>query len=159
MNVKYSLKRKWSWCQICCPLQWRHHELDGVSNHQHHDCLFNCLFRRRSKKTSKLRVTGLCAGNSPGTGKCFHFRTSSCRWWYRRLSWWQHTVPQVTAKLASWQLLVVITGSGRMACSFKYNPNSDAQYVLLTTTDIWMQINLVTSCNLYCRENHRDSDY
>ena len=25
--------------------------------------------RRRSKKTSKLRVTGLCAGNSPGTGE------------------------------------------------------------------------------------------
>ena len=25
------------------------------------------FFRRRSKKTSKLRVTGLCAGNSPGT--------------------------------------------------------------------------------------------
>ena len=27
---------------------------------------FNRLFRRRSRKTSKLRVTGLCAGNSPG---------------------------------------------------------------------------------------------
>ena len=27
------------------------------------------LFRRRSRKTSKLRVTGLCAGNSPGTGE------------------------------------------------------------------------------------------
>ena len=26
----------------------------------------NRLFRRRSKKTSKLHVTGLCAGNSPG---------------------------------------------------------------------------------------------
>ena len=26
-------------------------------------------FRRRSKKTSKLGVTGLCAGNSPGTGE------------------------------------------------------------------------------------------
>ena len=26
----------------------------------------NRLFRRRSKKTSKLRVTGLCIGNSPG---------------------------------------------------------------------------------------------
>ena len=25
--------------------------------------------RRRSKKTSKLRVTGLCVGNSPGTGE------------------------------------------------------------------------------------------
>ena len=47
-------------------LRWRHNGRDGVSNHQPHDCLLNRLFRRRSKKTSKLRVTGLCAGNSPG---------------------------------------------------------------------------------------------
>ena len=47
-------------------LQWRHNDHGGVSNHQPHDCLLNRLFRRRSKKTSKLRVTGLCAGNSPG---------------------------------------------------------------------------------------------
>ena len=46
-------------------LLWRHNGRDGVSNHQPHDCLLNCLFRRRSKKISKLRVTGLCAGNSP----------------------------------------------------------------------------------------------
>ena len=39
-------------------LQWRHDRRDSVSNHQPR------LFRRRSKKTSKLRVTGLCAGNS-----------------------------------------------------------------------------------------------
>ena len=45
-------------------LQWRHNEHTGVSNHQHHNCLFNCLFRRRSKKTSKLCATGLCGGNS-----------------------------------------------------------------------------------------------
>ena len=32
-------------------------------------CLLNCRFRRRSKKTSKLRITGLCAGNSPVTGE------------------------------------------------------------------------------------------
>ena len=38
---------------------------DGVSNHQPRHCLFIRLFRRRSKKTLKLRVTGLCAGNSP----------------------------------------------------------------------------------------------
>ena len=50
-------------------LQWRHNGRDGVSNHQPRDCLLNRLFRRRSKKTSKLRVTGLCAGNSPGTGE------------------------------------------------------------------------------------------
>ena len=51
-----------------CSLQWRHNEHDSVSNHQPHDCLLNRLFGRKSKKTSKLRVTGLCAGNSPGTG-------------------------------------------------------------------------------------------
>ena len=52
-----------------CTLQWRHNRHDSVSNHQPHDCLLTRLFRRRSKKTSKLRVTGLCAGNSPGNGE------------------------------------------------------------------------------------------
>ena len=47
-------------------LHWRHNDHDGVSNHQPHGCSLNRLFRRRSKKTSKLRVTGLCVGNSPG---------------------------------------------------------------------------------------------
>ena len=47
-------------------LWWRHNDHDSVSNHQPHECLLNRLFRRRSKKTSKLRVTGLCVGNSPG---------------------------------------------------------------------------------------------
>ena len=68
-------------------LHWRHNDHTSVSNHQPHDCLLNRLFRRRSKKTSKLRVTGLCVGNSPGPvnsphkaqlrGKCFHLMTSS----------------------------------------------------------------------------------
>ena len=49
-------------------LEWRYNGHDSVSNHQPHDCLLNHLFRRRSTKTSKLRVTGLCAGNSPETG-------------------------------------------------------------------------------------------
>ena len=48
-------------------LQWRHNGHINVPNHQPHDCLLNHLFRRRSKKTSKLRFTGLCAENSPGT--------------------------------------------------------------------------------------------
>ena len=45
----------------CSPLQWRHNGRDDVSNHQPHHCLLNRLFRRRSKKTLKLRVTDLCA--------------------------------------------------------------------------------------------------
>ena len=81
------------------PLQWRHNWSDGVSNHQPHHFLLSRLFGGRSKKTSKLRVTGLCAGNSPGTGtngqlrgKCFHLMTSSCygvtwpNWVYRIVS-------------------------------------------------------------------------
>ena len=49
-------------------LQRCHNGRDGVPNHQPHDCLLIRLFRRRSKKTSKLRAIGLCAGNSPVTG-------------------------------------------------------------------------------------------
>ena len=51
------------------PLRWRHNWRDSVSNHQPHDCLIMRLFRRRSKKTSKVRVTGLCAVNSLETGE------------------------------------------------------------------------------------------
>ena len=50
-------------------LHWRHNGRNGISNHQAHDCLLKCLFRRRSKKTSKLRITGLCLGNTPVTGE------------------------------------------------------------------------------------------
>ena len=72
-------------------LLWRHNGRDGFSNHQSHDCLLNRLFRRRSKDTPTLCVTGLCAGNQftgvrwiPRTngqkrGKSFHLMTSSCR--------------------------------------------------------------------------------
>ena len=53
---------------ISVPLPWRHNGHDSVSYHQPHHCLLNRLCGCRSKETSKLRVTGLCAGNSPGTG-------------------------------------------------------------------------------------------
>ena len=53
-------------------LKWRHKGCDDVSNHQPYDCLLNCLIRRRSKKTSKFHVTGLCARNSPLTGEFPH---------------------------------------------------------------------------------------
>ena len=56
---------------MICTLQWHQNGRDGVSNHQPHDCLLKRLFGRRKKerkKTSKLRVTGLCAGNSPMNG-------------------------------------------------------------------------------------------
>ena len=66
------------------PLQWRHNERDGVSDHQPHDCLLNRLFSA-DEKTSKLRVTGLCEGNSPVTGEFLALRASNAKnvsiWW------------------------------------------------------------------------------
>ena len=47
-------------------LHRRHNDHDDVSNHQPHGGLLNRLLKRRSKKTSKLRVTGLCVRNSAG---------------------------------------------------------------------------------------------
>ena len=74
-------------------LQWRHNELAGVSNHQPHHCLLNRLFRRRSKKTSKLRVTGLCAENSPGTGE---FPAQMACNAENVSIWWRHHVVHIT---------------------------------------------------------------
>ena len=68
-------------------LRWRHNDHAGVSNHQPHGCLLNRLFRRKSKKTSKLRVTGLCAGNSPGTGE---FPAQMASYAENVSIWWRH---------------------------------------------------------------------
>ena len=70
-------------------LQWRHNGHDGVSNHQPQDCLLNRLFGRRSKETSKPRVTGLCAGNSPVTGEFPAQRASNAE---NVSIWWRHHI-------------------------------------------------------------------
>ena len=78
-----------NWSTNKFTLRWRHNERDSVPNHQPHDCLFNRLFRRRSKNTSKLRVTGLCAGNSPGTGE---FPAQMASYAENVSIWWRHHV-------------------------------------------------------------------
>ena len=67
--------------------QWRHNGRDVVSNLQPHHCLLNRLFRRRSKTTSKLRVTGPCAGNSPVAGEFPAQMASSAE---IVSTWWRH---------------------------------------------------------------------
>ena len=62
-------------------LHWHHNDHDGVSNHQPHDCLVNRLFRRMSKKTFKLRVTGLCVRNSPGPAQMASNAENVSIWW------------------------------------------------------------------------------
>ena len=63
-------------------LQWRHNGRDGVSDHQPHYCLLNHLFRRRSKKTSKLRVTGLCVTGEFPAQRASNMENISI--------WWRH---------------------------------------------------------------------
>ena len=59
---------------------------------QPHECLPNRLFRRGSKKISKLRVTGLCAGNSLVTSEFPTQRASNAEnvsiWWRHHGFWW-----------------------------------------------------------------------
>ena len=68
-------------------LRWRHNRCDSVSNHQHRECLLRRLIRRTSKKTSKLRVTGLCAGNSAETGEFPAQMASNAE---NVSIWWRH---------------------------------------------------------------------
>ena len=80
-----------SWDVFHTPIQWRRIERDGASNHQPHRCLLNRLFRCRSKKTKKFRVTGLYEGNSLVTGEFPAQRASNAEsvfiWWrYHALS-------------------------------------------------------------------------
>ena len=72
---------------MCLSLRWRHNGHDGVSNHQPHHCLLIRLFGCRSNKTSKLRVTGRCARNSPGTGE---FPTQMASNAENVSIWWRH---------------------------------------------------------------------
>ena len=68
-------------------LLWRHNGRNGVSNHQPHHCLLNRLLRLSSKKTSRLHVTGLCAGNSPVTGE---FSAQMASYAENVSIWWRH---------------------------------------------------------------------
>ena len=79
------------WCisHIVFSSRWRHNGRDSVSNQQPHHCLLSRLFRRRSKKTSKLRVAGLCVGNSPGTGEFPAQMASNAE---NASIWWRHHV-------------------------------------------------------------------
>ena len=88
-------------CHLCksithTSLRWRQNGRDSVSNHQPQDCLLNRLFRRRSKKTSKLRVTGLYEGNSPRTGEFPAQMASNAE----NISiWWRHHVCMKISRL------------------------------------------------------------
>ena len=92
-------------------LWWRHNGRDVISNHQPHDCLLNHLFRRRSKKISKLRVTGLCAGNLPGTGEFPAQMASNAE--NVSISWRHHVLSVCCVHRCYWYNIVCLHNSYR----------------------------------------------
>ena len=66
------------------PLRWR------LKSPASQYCLLNCWFRRRSKKTAKLRVTGLRVGNSPVAGEFPVQRANNAE---NVSSWWRNNAP------------------------------------------------------------------
>ena len=100
-------------------LQWRHNERDGVSNHQPRDCLLKCLFRYRSKKTSKLHVTGLCEGNSLVTGEFPTQRASNAE---TVSIWWRHhdryfCFLGVSCMIGHWLMKPIYAFSKKVQCA------------------------------------------
>ena len=82
------------------PLRWRHNGCNSVSNHQPRECLLRRLIRRTSKKISKLRVTGLCAGNSPETGEFPAQMASNAE---NVSIWWRHDANGLCATDVKWK--------------------------------------------------------
>ena len=106
--------------KIAMTLQWRHNERGGVSNHRHLNCVLNCLFTHRSKKTPKLRVTGPCEENSLVTGEFPAQRASNAG---KVSIWWRHhgIFPRQTRH--------GLTGGNGFRCCIKYS-SSTLFYVL-----------------------------
>ena len=86
-------------------LHWRHNGRDGVSNHQPHHCLLNCLFRYRSQKTLKLCVTGLWAENSPQTGEFPAQMASNAE---NVSIWWRHHGKNIWEEYMRWDQQAVL---------------------------------------------------
>ena len=91
------------WTQISPALQWRHNGRDDISNHQPHHCFLSHLFRRRSKKTSKLHVTGLCVRNSPVSSEFPSQMPSNAE---NVSIWWRHheiDMGYMTTRSGTWK--------------------------------------------------------
>ena len=89
LHTLHFLQHELHWLSLywCYTLQWRHNERHGVSNRRRLNYLLNYWFRCRSKKSSKLRVTGLCEGNSPVTGEFLAQKASNAG---NVSIWWRH---------------------------------------------------------------------
>ena len=106
-------------------LQWRHNGPDGVSNHQPQACLLNRLFMRRSNKTSKVRVTGLCLGIHRWPEHTMVLFTSLAR-----KTWWQFKMCSLGSLRLSTRTPIV-----KLLCCERHR-------------DRWLYVNIGSCCGL-----------
>ena len=107
-------------------LQWRHNGRDGVLNYQSHHCLLNRLFWRGWKKARKIRVTGLCAGNSMVTGEFPAQMASNAE---NASIWWRHH------EFARFQLRVYMMYCNNLQSAAKFVSNNGLVQVALSLHD------------------------
>ena len=89
--------------------------------------VYSAVFRRRSKKTSKLRDTCLCEGNSPVTGEFPAQRASVAA---NASIWWRHHFPVVSLSIPqsavdTWWSVKVFRITGLMCAA---NPPAISPY-------------------------------
>ena len=96
--------------------------------------LLNCFFKLRSKKTSKLRVTGLCAGNSPVTGEFPAQMASNAE---NVSVWWRHHVWGVS--WLWWQSCVILSSAVRHTRLLVNIPSDILHFV----TEAWWTLTLL----------------
>ena len=118
------------------PLQWRHNGRECISNHQPHDCFLNRLSRHKSKKPSKLRVTGLCVGKSPEAGEFPAQMASNAE---SVSIWWRHYDNDFTGRGNQ------VTHLDRCKIDFKSVHNKN-----------WQCMNTSFMINIYPVPMHRD---
>ena len=125
-----------------------HNGRDGAPNHQPRCCLLNRLIRRRSKKTSKLRVTGLCGGNSPVNGE-FHAQMASNAeyvsiWWRHHDIWFNnHKTKKKIPLRISWDALFILYALQFFVCSHIYGIFLATYFTAISVIFINNHINLV----------------
>ena len=132
-------------------LQWRHNERGSVSNHQSLKCLLNCRFRRRSKKTSKIRVTGFCVGNSPVTGEFPAQKTSNAE---NVSIWWRHRIYEIVTLSLHTQFLiwnVPTDKTARKCCGIHMNCLQGAYSAMAFDIRMqkWIHVPFVSEFNIY----------
>ena len=140
-----------AWCQSGT-LQWRHYGHGDVSNHQPHYCLLNHLFRRISKKITKIRITGLCARNSPVTSEFPSQMASNAEkasiWWhhhvvghYQKQYWLWSLMHRCITRHHCFNMMCDLREHTDTFCKdFKINKNNDPENIRnISINNLWVQ--------------------